>query len=342
MTLKLKGASSSGSTQAAPFSWDALPSPSPPPMLDTDPATVWIPARDMKMFGARPLSSTSDIGVVRCKDCEKPILKSAAAEHAANCIQIRNIALAKKRKASPSSSLPGEPLSKKTKKQPLPKITKGRAKGPVDYDKQCGVINDKGLPCSRSLTCKSHSMGAKRAVQGRSRAYDDLLRDWQREHNPNYVEPVKRETKKEKKEKKEREKAERKKAIEEAALKLGLDPSSKEGRKAGAAATGHTIAAAKHTTSKRAQAVAAAAAGSGNTLDDGENENYDDVDSEAEMEELVSVVRSARMNGIIAQPLAVPSDVSSWFVERRERLRCTHHLISAALNPMKMARRTYA
>ncbi|KAF8817583.1 SCA7-domain-containing protein, partial [Phlegmacium glaucopus] len=58
------------------------------------------------------------------------------------------------------------------------KVTKGRLKGPVDYDKQCGVINDKNLPCSRSLTCKSHSMGAKRAVQGRSRNYDELLLEW--------------------------------------------------------------------------------------------------------------------------------------------------------------------
>ncbi|KAJ7823449.1 SCA7, zinc-binding domain-containing protein, partial [Mycena leptocephala] len=65
---------------------------------------------------------------------------------------------------------------------------------PVDYDQQCGVINDMNLPCSRSLVCKSHSMGAKRAVQGRSRNYDDLLIDWQRQHNPYFVEPVRRET----------------------------------------------------------------------------------------------------------------------------------------------------
>ena len=43
-------------------------------------------------------------------------------------------------------------------------------------------------------------MGAKRSVAGRSRPYDELYLDWQREHIPNFVEPVKRETKKEKKE----------------------------------------------------------------------------------------------------------------------------------------------
>src|ERR1700722_8317097 len=98
----------------------------------------------------------------------------------------------KKRKADDEGPEdPSAPSKKKAK--PMTKVTKGRHKGPVDYDKQCGVINDKGLPCSRSLTCKSHSMGAKRAVQGRSKKYDELLIEWQRANNPNFVEPVKRE-----------------------------------------------------------------------------------------------------------------------------------------------------
>lgn len=62
-----------------------------------------------------------------------------------------------------------------------------RKKGITDVDTQCGVINDKGLPCSRSLTCKSHSMGAKRAVPGRCKPYDELLLEWQRIHNPALV-----------------------------------------------------------------------------------------------------------------------------------------------------------
>ena len=36
----------------------------------------------MKIFGADPLKSTSEIGLVQCKDCAKPILRSAIAEHA--------------------------------------------------------------------------------------------------------------------------------------------------------------------------------------------------------------------------------------------------------------------
>ena len=56
-------------------------------------------------------------------------------------------------------------------------------RGPINLDRQCGVINNKGLPCSRSLTCKSHSMGAKRNVPGRSQPYDILLFEWQKATN---------------------------------------------------------------------------------------------------------------------------------------------------------------
>lgn len=53
------------------------------------------------------------------------------------------------------------------------------------------MINDKGLPCSRSLTCKTHTVGAKRSVEGRSKAYDSLYLEWQRANNPNFKEPQK-------------------------------------------------------------------------------------------------------------------------------------------------------
>ena len=52
--------------------------------------------------------------------------------------------------------------------------------GPIDLDKQCGVITGEGQPvCARSLTCKTHSMSAKRAVVGRTRPYDELLAIYQ-------------------------------------------------------------------------------------------------------------------------------------------------------------------
>ncbi|ORY87399.1 SCA7, zinc-binding domain-domain-containing protein [Leucosporidium creatinivorum] len=59
-----------------------------------------------------------------------------------------------------------------------------KTRGPVDVDKHCGVINDKGFPCSRSLTCKTHSMGAKRSVPHRSQPYDLLLAEWTRATKP--------------------------------------------------------------------------------------------------------------------------------------------------------------
>lgn len=193
-------------------------------------------------------------------------------------------------------------------------------KGPVDFDKQCGVINDKGLPCSRSLTCKSHSMGAKRAVQGRSKNYDELLLEWQRANNPNFVEPVKRETKAEKKEKREREKLEKKRLAEEAAAALGLDPIAI--KKAGAAA------ASKKSSKKSAAASALRLADE--FREDG-SDDLDDLDSEVELEELINSVKVARERGTIGMPLAVSCDASSWFVQRRERARCCRDLLLNAL-----------
>lgn len=56
-----------------------------------------------------------------------------------------------------------------------------KPRGPVDVERQCGVMKD-GVPCARSLTCKSHSMGAKRAVAGRSLPYDMLLTAYQKKN----------------------------------------------------------------------------------------------------------------------------------------------------------------
>jgi hypothetical protein len=79
MTLKLKP-----SSPLLPFvSWDV---DSPPSTLQISPLpsppTSWLTARDMKLFGVRPLTSTSDIGLVKCKECGKPILRSFMADHA--------------------------------------------------------------------------------------------------------------------------------------------------------------------------------------------------------------------------------------------------------------------
>lgn len=70
--------------------------------------------------------------------------------------------------------------AKKKKDEPKPKTAK--PKGPVDVERQCGVLLPNGQPCARSLTCKSHSMSAKRAVPGRSLPYDMLLAAYQKKN----------------------------------------------------------------------------------------------------------------------------------------------------------------
>jgi len=86
----------------------------------------------------------------------------------------------KKRKADGEGDK--EPKKKKAKKDEPPKPKLPKPKGPVDVEKQCGVLLPNGGFCARSLTCKSHSMGAKRAVPGRSLPYDILLAQYQKKN----------------------------------------------------------------------------------------------------------------------------------------------------------------
>lgn len=84
----------------------------------------------------------------------------------------------KKRKADEDDGK--EPKKKKKKDELKPKAAK--PKGPVDVEKQCGVTLPNGAQCARSLTCKSHSMGAKRSVPGRTLPYDMLLQQYQKKN----------------------------------------------------------------------------------------------------------------------------------------------------------------
>lgn len=84
-----------------------------------------------------------------------------------------------KRKADDTTDANGP---KKKKKKDEIKAKAPRPKAPVDVEKQCGVELPQGGQCARSLTCKSHSMGAKRAVAGRTAPYDKLLAEYQRKN----------------------------------------------------------------------------------------------------------------------------------------------------------------
>lgn len=83
------------------------------------------------------------------------------------------------RKAPMKSSKTTEAVKKEKKI----KKTEAKPKGPVDVEKQCGVPLPQGGMCARSLTCKSHSMGSKRAVTGRSQPYDFLLAQYQKKNH---------------------------------------------------------------------------------------------------------------------------------------------------------------
>ena len=84
----------------------------------------------------------------------------------------------KKRKADDDGKAP----SAKKKKKDEPKAKPVKQKQPVDVERQCGVKLENGQLCARSLTCKSHSMGAKRSVPGRSLPYDMLLQQYQKKN----------------------------------------------------------------------------------------------------------------------------------------------------------------
>ncbi|KAL2817408.1 SCA7, zinc-binding domain-containing protein [Aspergillus granulosus] len=107
--------------------------------------------------------------------------KSAAKKSAVKGMAEDGTKKGKKRKAEgEDDNKDKEPKKKKKKEEQKPKAPK--PKGPVDVEKQCGVPLPNGAQCARSLTCKSHSMGAKRAVPGRSLPYDMLLQAYQKKN----------------------------------------------------------------------------------------------------------------------------------------------------------------
>lgn len=97
--------------------------------------------------------------------------------------------LPKKRKATEEGAsarkapLKSNKMDDSLKKKDKNKKTEVKPKGPVDVERQCGVPLPQGGLCARSLTCKSHSMGSKRAVTGRSQPYDILLAQYQKKNH---------------------------------------------------------------------------------------------------------------------------------------------------------------
>ncbi|CAO1603508.1 SAGA complex subunit Sgf73 [Xanthoria calcicola] len=127
-----------------------------------------------KLDGAEATAAAQAVSSV--KDVVKSGKKTAVKEATTDNTSKKT----KKRKAELEGDK--EPKKKKLKKDEPPKPKMPKPKGPVDVEKQCGVLLPNGGYCARSLTCKSHSMGAKRGVPGRSMPYDFLLAQYQKKN----------------------------------------------------------------------------------------------------------------------------------------------------------------
>ncbi|KAK5301337.1 SAGA complex subunit Sgf73 [Exophiala xenobiotica] len=181
-----------------------------------------LPKFDEETMANFPDGKQEPLETLICKHCKKVVLKRTAKEHVALCLKSKQEKARKKKEAREAAQRAKEraeraeeededdddtkggknngegddkkskkrkaeddddrePKKKKTKKEEA-KAKAPKPKGPVDVEKQCGVTLPNGAQCARSLTCKSHSMGAKRAVPGRSLPYDMLLAAYQKKN----------------------------------------------------------------------------------------------------------------------------------------------------------------
>jgi SAGA-associated factor 73 len=189
-------------------------------------------------------------------------------------------------------------------------------------------------------------MGAKRSVEGRSKPYDELLLEWNRAHKPNFVEPVKRQSKEEKKllkEKEKKEKAALKAKEKEEAVKAALangEKVPKKYSKSGAAA-GSSGSLGQSGTGGTSTHGGGGGGGSAKkkgkvefSIDpslEEERVTMDDMEQQIEVDRLVSAVRTIRQSGYGAMPLATPNDARLYFLKRREVVVSSRDLLTQAL-----------
>lgn len=81
-----------------------------------------------------------------------------------------------KKKRKPEDFVEKATIDRKFKSKVSPPT---KDKIPFDLDKQCGVPLETGVACTRSITCKIHSVSLKRAVVGRTMPYDSLIQQYQ-------------------------------------------------------------------------------------------------------------------------------------------------------------------
>lgn len=134
----------------------------------------------------RPIIGDTDVHLQRCavyqvsriqKERENSANPAKVVKRASTAVKDVKEVKEVKPKKEKAEKAPPAPRRSKPREAKSKASTKGKV---VDVDKQCGVPLPNGGLCARSLTCKTHAMGAKRAVQGRSAPYDALLADLQR------------------------------------------------------------------------------------------------------------------------------------------------------------------
>lgn len=154
-------------------------------------------------------------------------------------------------------------------------------------------------------------MRDKRTVTGRSKAYDELVIEFRKLLDPTFVEPPKRETKAERKEKKDKERREQRERDIEAGLISRDAPmpddedangapkkKKKSSKKKGAAGAGGSGAGGSGAGGSGANGAA------GEDGRGGEDDEPEDLDSEAEADALIDAVQRAR--GIPMRPTPYP------------------------------------
>ncbi|KAL8819808.1 MAG: hypothetical protein Q9223_001845 [Gallowayella weberi] len=152
----------------------------PKPMASNEDKDGEIPDDDSVAGKVNGAEATADAGGISSVKGLTKSAKKTAAKEATTSANDNSSKKTKKRKAEVEGDK--EPKKKKLKKDEPPKPKIPKPKGPVDVEKQCGVLLPNGGYCARSLTCKSHSMGAKRGVPGRSMPYDYLLAQYQKKN----------------------------------------------------------------------------------------------------------------------------------------------------------------
>ena len=123
---------------------------------------------------AKRIPLEREIGVLKCNSCKKQILESAFKHH----LDICGKPLPKPKQLEPIKiQLPNVEKIKEEKSIVLKKVKKKHVGPAINLDIHCGVPLDLGGICSRSISCKVHSVPLKRKVEGRSTSYDILYQE---------------------------------------------------------------------------------------------------------------------------------------------------------------------